>query len=204
MLIPSISETSSITTETMSAHEATKPAPEPLALVQRFVNSLDLDDQDEELAAPDELRAWLTERELMSADERVSEGDLRRAIDVREGLRALLLANNGEKLDEGAVERLERAASRAGVRVSFGPGGEPELVPDAVGVDGAIARLMAIVAAARVDGSWARLKACPREDCFWAFYDRSKNRSGRWCTMESCGNVEKARSFRERHKASSA
>ena len=39
------------------------------------------------------------------------------AIDVREGLRALLLANNGEELDEPAVERLERAASRAGVRV---------------------------------------------------------------------------------------
>ena len=203
MLIPSISETSFLTTKAMSTHEASKPAPEPLALVQRFVNSLDLDDQEEELATPDELREWLTERGLMSADERVSEGDLRRAIDVREGLRALLLANNGEELDEDAVGRLERAASRAGVRVSFAPGGQPELVPDAVGVDGAIARLMAIVAAARVDGSWARLKACPRDDCFFAFYDRSKNRSGRWCTMEACGNVEKARSFRQRHKAAS-
>jgi predicted RNA-binding Zn ribbon-like protein len=69
-----------------------------------------------------------------------------------------------------------------------------------VGVDGAIARLMAIVATARGDGSWHRLKACPRDSCEWAFYDRSKNRSGRWCTMESCGNVEKARSYRERHK----
>lgn len=182
------------------SHEASKPAPEPLALVQRFVNSLDLDHADEELTAPESLRDWFAERGLLSADERVSEGDLRRAIDVREGLRALLLANNGEELDEAAVGRLDRAASRAGVRVSFDAGGEPQLVPDAVGVDGAIAQLMAIVAAARVDGSWERLKACPRHNCLWAFYDRSKNRSGRWCTMEACGNVEKARAYRQKRK----
>jgi predicted RNA-binding Zn ribbon-like protein len=188
----------------MTNHEASKPAPEPLALVQRFVNSLDLDHYDEELETPEALRNWLAERGLMSPDEQVSEGDLRRAIDVREGLRALLLANNGEPLDESAVERLERAASRAGVRLSFLPGHRPELVPDAVGVDGAIARLMAIVGAAAVDGSWERLKACPRHNCMWAFYDRSKNRSGRWCTMEVCGNVEKARSYRERHKSTAA
>jgi len=192
-----------VTTDPTS-HEADKPAPEPLALVQRFVNSLDIDDADEELTSPERLREWLAHRGLLSADERVSEGDLRRAIDVREGLRALLLANNGEKLDEAAVDRLERAASRAGVRVSFGAEGQPELVPDAVGVDGAIAQLMAIVAQSRVDGTWQRMKACPRESCFWAFYDSSKNRSGRWCTMEVCGNVEKARSYRERHKPASA
>jgi predicted RNA-binding Zn ribbon-like protein len=188
----------------MTEHESTKPAPDPLYLVQRFVNSLDIDHGDEELQTPSALRGWLAERGLLSADEAVSEGDLRRAIDVREGLRALLLANNGEELDEAAVERLERASSRAGVRVTFSEGGRPELVPDAVGVDGAIARLMAIVAASRVDGSWERLKACPRESCFWAFYDRSKNRSGRWCTMEVCGNVEKARSYRERRKPATA
>lgn len=185
----------------MSNHESSKPAPEPLALVQRFVNSVDYDHDDEELATPAALREWLAGRALMGSDEAVSEGDLRRAIDVREGLRALMLANNGEPADDAAVERLERAASRAGVRLSFSREGQPELVPDAVGVDGAIARLMAIVAAAAGDGSWERLKACPRENCMWAFYDRSKNRSGRWCTMEVCGNVEKARSYRERHKS---
>jgi len=186
-----------------TSHESSKPAPEPLALVQRFVNSLDLDDQDEELTTADALREWLAQRGLMSHEEPVSEGDLRRAIDVREGLRALLLAHSGEPLDETAVERLERAASRAGVRLSFS-GGDPELVPDAVGVDGAIARLMAIVATSAREGTWERLKACPRDSCKWAYYDRSKNRSGRWCTMEVCGNVEKARSYRQRQKSAAA
>jgi predicted RNA-binding Zn ribbon-like protein len=69
------------------------------------------------------------------------------------------------------------------------------------GVDGALARLLAIVSAAAESGQWERLKACPRDPCFWAFYDRSKNRSGRWCRMEDCGNIEKARAFRERKRA---
>jgi len=185
-----------MTSESSSA----KTAPQPLYAVQRFVNSVDLEDENEELASPEALGKWLAEHGLMEAGGPVSRADLRRALDVREGLRSLLLANNGLAPDEDKVARLDRAASRAGMRVRFRPGEEPELVPDAAGVDGAIARLMSIVASAVEQGTWERLKACPAENCFWAFYDRSKNRSGRWCKMEVCGNVEKARAFRERHR----
>ena len=45
----------------------------------------------------------------MSGDDEVGPADLRRAIDVREGLRALLLHNNGHALDEERVARLDRA-----------------------------------------------------------------------------------------------
>ena len=178
-----------------------KTAPQPLYLVQRFVNSIDLESGEDELTSPDALRDWLAERGLMDGSEGVSAADLARAIDVREGLRAVLRRNNGLPLDEQAVERLDRAVGRAAVRVRFGAGRDPRLVTDARGVDGAIARLMAIVAASVEHGSWERLKACPREDCEWAFFDKSKNRSGRWCAMESCGNIEKARAFRERRRA---
>ena len=68
-------------------------------------------------------------------------------------------------------------------------------------MDGALAGLLAIVAASAEQGTWERLKACPRDCCLWAFYDKSKNRSRRWCSMESCGNVEKARAFRERRRS---
>jgi predicted RNA-binding Zn ribbon-like protein len=177
-----------------------KTAPKPLYLVQRFVNSIDLESGEDELASPETLRAWFAERELMGTNDRVGPADLRRAVDVREGIRALLLRNNALPLDEAKVERLDRAASAAGVRVRFGPGEAPALVPAAKGADGALARLLAIVAQSVADGSWSRLKACPREDCEWAFFDRSKNRSGRWCKMEDCGNLAKARAFRERRR----
>jgi predicted RNA-binding Zn ribbon-like protein len=178
-----------------------KTAPQPLYLVQRFVNSVDLESGEDELESPEALRDWFAERGLMDAGDAVGPADLRRAVDVREGLRAVLRHNNGLPLDEERVERLDRAVRRAGVRVEFAPGREPALVPDAAGVDGAIARLMAIVAAAVEHGRWERLKACPREACEWAFYDKSKNRSGRWCKMETCGNIEKAKAFRERRRS---
>jgi predicted RNA-binding Zn ribbon-like protein len=40
----------------------------------------------------------------------------------------------------------------------------------------------------------ARLGVCtPPEGCGWLYYDTSKNRSRRWCSMRSCGNAVKAR-----------
>jgi predicted RNA-binding Zn ribbon-like protein len=180
---------------------AAKTAPKPLDLVQRFVNSVDLESGDDELASPDALRDWFAERGLIDAGITLNAADLRRAVEVREGLRAVLRHNNGLPLDDDAVERLDRAVRRAGVRVRFAPGRDPELVTDAQGLDGAIARLMAIVAAAVEHGRFERLKACPRDACEWAFYDNSKNRSGRWCNMDSCGNLEKAKAFRERRRS---
>jgi predicted RNA-binding Zn ribbon-like protein len=178
-----------------------KTAPQPLYLVQRFVNSADLETGEDELTSPDALRDWFAERGLMDAGDGVSAADLKRAVDVREGLRAVLRQHTGLALEEKAVERLDRAVGRAAVRVRFAPGRDPELVADVGGVDGAIARLMAIVAAAVEQGRWERLKACPREECEWAFYDKSKNRSGRWCSMDACGNIEKAKAFRERRRS---
>jgi predicted RNA-binding Zn ribbon-like protein len=186
----------------ISESDPEKRAPQPLGLVQRFVNSVDLEDGKEELTSADALREWLAGRGLMGAEEPVTDGDLRRAIDVREGLRALLLAHNGAPLDEVAVARLDRAAGRAGLRLRFEPGLAPGLAPDATGVAGALARLLGVVATATADGTWERLKACPRDTCRWAFYDHSKNRSARWCRMEECGNREKARAYRERHRGS--
>jgi predicted RNA-binding Zn ribbon-like protein len=181
--------------------EPEKTAPQPLYLVQRFVNSVDLENGEDELESPDALRDWLARRALMRADDSAGPADLRRALEVREGLRAVLMANNGMAADPDKLERLEKAAGRAGLRVRFAGDEDPRLEAQDGGVDGALARLLAIVAAAVENGQWERLKACPRDPCFWAFYDRSKNRSGRWCRMEDCGNIEKARAFRERKRA---
>lgn len=48
----------------------------------------------------------------------------------------------------------------------------------------------------------SRLKQCPAPDgCGWLFYDVSKNRSRRWCSMRTCGNPAKVRRFQQRHRA---
>ena len=74
-----------------------------------------------------------------------------------------------------------------------------QLVVRLRGVDGALGRMLALVAAAQDEGTWSRLKACLADDCQWAYYDLSRNRSAVWCDMGTCGNRQKVRSYRERH-----
>lgn len=184
--------------------EPEKEAPEPLRLVQRFVNSAHLDRGEDELETPAALAAWLAARDLLPSGTAISATEHSRAIDVREGLRAVLFAHNGGPRDSEAVGRLERAAARAELRACFSAAGQPELVPSCDGAAGALARLLVIVTTAATDGTWSRLKACADSGCRWAFYDHSRNRSGRWCTMSVCGNQQKARSYRARRRRPAA
>ena len=177
------------------------PAPGALELVREFVNTHDYEDGSEQFPTPSALRDWLSGHGLLAADEPVSEADLGRTIEVREALRALCLANNGEPLEQAAVDALNSAARVSPVLVRFDQAGRADdLAPAGGGVPAALASLLAIVHAAMAEGTWERLKVCPAHDCLWAFYDHSRNRSGHWCVMSVCGNRAKARSYRERHR----
>jgi predicted RNA-binding Zn ribbon-like protein len=169
------------------------PAPGRLRIVQRFVNSVDRENEREELETPAALERLLAEIGILPPGSVLTEGDLRRALEVREALRQLLLANNGGTMGDEARRTLESASRAAQFALELEPG-ESRLEPQAPELDGALGRILAVVHAAMVDGSWERLKACPREVCFWVFYDRSKNLSSKWCAMSVCGNrTKKAR-----------
>jgi predicted RNA-binding Zn ribbon-like protein len=174
-----------------------EPAPGSLRVVQAFVNTVDREHGPDLFDDTAGLEEWL-ERHLLPA--RVGAGDLDAAREVREALRALLLANNGEPHDPGAQAVLERAARRARLEPAFPPDGAA-LVPRATGVDAALGRILAAAFAAMLDGSWRRLKACPREVCGWAFYDRSTNASATWCSMRVCGGRVKAGAYYRRRRA---
>jgi predicted RNA-binding Zn ribbon-like protein len=178
---------------------ASNPAPGELDLVRAFVNTWDAEDGSEALGSPPELAAWLAEHGLLEPGERATAADHRHAVELREALRALLLANAGIEVEPAAASVADEAARRARLGVRFDPDGRVRTAPQAPGVDGALGRLLAIVAAAQEEGTWTRLKACLADDCRWAYYDRSRNRSAVWCDMQVCGNRQKVRSFRERH-----
>ena len=44
----------------------------------------------------------------------------------------------------------------------------------------------------------SKVRACAANDCGWLFLDTSRSHRRRWCTMGSCGNRAKARSFHRR------
>jgi predicted RNA-binding Zn ribbon-like protein len=176
-----------------------EPPPNDLGVVIDFVNTLDIEEGTDELADPAGLSSWLSAHGLRAdADAPAHPSEHRRAIVLREALRSLMLTNNGGAGDGGAAEELERAAARGSLRAHFRADGGAHLSADGAGFDATLGRLLIPVFDSMRDGSWERVKACRAGDCQWAFYDRSRNRSGVWCNMAVCGNRTKVRAFRGR------
>jgi predicted RNA-binding Zn ribbon-like protein len=170
-----------------------------LELVIDYVNTLDPDEHTDAFASPEELGRWLVDRGLLgAADLPLGETDRRDAVRLREALLALMLAHNGIASDDEASHVLEDVARRGELGVHFRKDGSAPLAPSARGLAGALAAVVVPVAEAARDGSWQRVKACRADDCQWAFYDRSRNRSGVWCDMAVCGNRAKVRAYRGR------
>jgi predicted RNA-binding Zn ribbon-like protein len=176
-------------------------APGPLRSVQAFVNTRDIENGVEELTAPAALREVLVRIGALGARESVTDADLVRGVELREALRALVLARHGTSLDPPSRAVLERAARAAHLSLRFAEDGGAQLDVGAPGVDGAFGRLLATCYTAMASGEWRRLKACPRDVCHWVFWDQSRNLSGRWCAMSVCGNRTKTRDYRRRRAA---
>ena len=139
-----------------------------------FLNTLDVEDGTDLLADELTWHRWADERGL-------APDPLDAARGAREALR--------HAVGDPDARQAELAVS---VRIALAAKGPRLVAPDAVGAVLAAAARLAVL------GDWDRVKICPADDCRWAFYDRSRNRSRTWCSMRVCGNREKARVWRER------
>ena len=180
----------------------TKPAPMPLLLVQSFVNTWDGDHGSDLLLEPAAARAWLTEAGLWSTERLPAPADLHVARGVREGIRAMLVANSGGSLPTpGELQPLRAVAKASRPALQVGSGGQVSLSTEPASEPGTdLLALLLVIRDAQRDGTWPRLKACGNPDCRWAFYDRSHSRAGAWCDMASCGNRIKNRRLRQRQR----
>lgn len=170
-----------------------------LDLVRDFVNTLDLETGVDRIASPDELAEWFSEEGLVDDLVEPTAGEHADALAVREAIRQLLLTNNGVAADTAAASQvLDETGRKTRLGVRF-VDGLPELAPEGDGAAAALGRIVAAVAELAPTPEWSRLKSCRDENCRVVFYDQSRNRSRAWCSMEVCGNREKARSFRARH-----
>jgi predicted RNA-binding Zn ribbon-like protein len=180
-------------------------APGELEHVRALVNTVDIEQGTEQLGSPPALAQWLADRGLAPPGTAATAADLARAIELREALRAILLAHNGgPSVAAEAAATLDAVALRAQVQLRFDEHCAGGLQPAAGGIDAALGLLLTRVYEAVAGGTWERLKACREHTCEWAFYDHTKNRSGAWCNMAVCGNRAKARAYRERRAEPSA
>lgn len=158
-------------------------APGALALVESLVNTLDV-----------ETGADTLDTEEGRGRFGITEDGLAEARELRESLRAVLLAHAGHP-PHREVAPLGRLLAHAPLYVAVDDrDGSAALAPapDAP----LLSRVAAAVAEGLTQGTWMRLKACEAPDCHWAYYDRSPAGRGRWCSMQVCGARAKMRRYR--------
>ncbi|MGH1561773.1 CGNR zinc finger domain-containing protein [Mumia sp. DW29H23] len=145
---------------------------DPADRVVAFLNTLDVEDGIDQLATTESFATWSGRRQ--------SDADVAAARQLRDHLRARAAGEPpaGGPLRVGVDVVLDDGATLAGTDV--------------------VAEVAAAAARLAIEGRLERVKICPADDCRWAFYDRSKNRSRQWCSMEVCGNRAKVRTHRER------
>jgi predicted RNA-binding Zn ribbon-like protein len=170
----------------------------------------------ERLHAYDDLVAWALESQLIGpieakrlreeAARRPAEASrvLREAIRLRGAIWRIFRALSREERAEAAdLETLNRIladgiASRRLRESERGLCWTWEEQPD--GLDWPLWPVAYSAAELSTTDELERVKVCEGGACGWLFVDLSRNRSRRWCSMEDCGNVIKARRHYARRK----
>ncbi len=148
--------------------------------------------------SPASLRKFFVEEGLIDPETPVSERSLRSASLVHAALHRKVEGRNGAARSAAELSVIDEAAREAGLELHFDSEGPPRIEPTVPGLAGGLGRILAAAFLAELDGTWERLKECSDDTCTSVFYDRSKNHSGKWCSMQSCGNRNKVRAWRER------
>jgi CGNR zinc finger protein/putative stress-induced transcription regulator len=174
-------------------------APGELELVRSFLSVHDHQGADPMSLPPSRgsLREFFVEHGLIDPDEPLSERSLRSASLVHAALHRKV---EGAEPTAAELAVVDEAAREAGLELRFGSEGPPRIEPTAGGVAGALGHILAVAFLAELDGTWEHLKECSDDTCTSVFYDRSKNHSGKWCSMQSCGNRNKVRAWRARQR----
>lgn len=148
-------------------------------LLVDFLNSFDEEEIGEALPDDAAARAWFRAHGLPAT--KVVAAEARR---VRDALRAAADGRTPKPADLALVP----------LHATGGEGGLALASPHPLGTFVGTAVRLAL------EGRWDRLKLCDMDTCRYAFFDGSRNRSGRWCDMSVCGNRAKTRAFRERQR----
>lgn len=179
----------------------TKSAPGDLGVVQLFINSRDIEAGTDQLSDPESASQWLLVHGLISQTQAVETvEDLSAVVRLREALRDMLAARHDSTgVEEASRMVLSKTARGGQLSITVDSSGTMRTVATAGGLAGALADIVLCVHRAQAEGRWNRLKVCSNDRCRWAFWDNSRNRSGRWCDMALCGNQAKVAAFRDRH-----
>ena len=173
------------------------PAPGELIKVQGFLNtwSDELEIEDFETVASTE--EWLRASGLWTGTRKLSQKQHNRVLEFR---RAIRLWVQTRKVPPELVELSLSLTFRINLCNDEAIGFEPT----GSACDRVFGCLVAIILKSMDDGTWERLKCCYLASCGWSYYDSTRSRTRRWCSMQTCGSRSKSRAYYKRKSASQA
>ncbi|MEV4638014.1 CGNR zinc finger domain-containing protein [Actinoplanes sp. NPDC049548] len=188
-----------------SARHGVREAPAGLALLQDLINTrATMSYGPDLLASQDDAQRWLSD--ALATWSRVaglpapvlllSSTDMRSLRRLRTTFEGVILAGSGRGPSQ------DDALPPADVPVTLVPDAEGwvRMIPSGRGTRWLASALWAEALLAQQAGLWPRLKLCNNVDCRAAFFDTSRNNSGVWHDVSTCGNTANLRAFRERKR----
>jgi hypothetical protein len=169
-----------------------------LGLVHDFLNTIAIYDYPDLLAnttladewTANALRAWSAIRGVEAEPPSLTEADLARLRSLRGTIAKLV---TGEPMQG-------RATGTVSASFALSDAGYVRLEPSGSGWRWLASALWGEILLGQQDGTWRRLKQCHNHRCRSTFYDRSKNNSGVWHNVKTCGNAANLRASRARRR----
>ncbi|MGZ4515579.1 MAG: CGNR zinc finger domain-containing protein [Mycobacterium sp.] len=175
------------------------PAPGGLRLVQDFLNTREIAGYGPDLLADKALagdwvagavRTWSAARGMDLPPPTFDDADLAKLRALRAGIGSLVAGEAPSGRSAGPVP--------ASLVVS--DAGEVRLEPSGTGWRWLASALWAEILLSQHADTWRRIKQCHNHRCGSTFYDRSKNNSGVWHDVKTCGNAANLRASRARRR----
>lgn len=172
-------------------------APGGLGLVQDFLNTRGIGAYGPDLLADaalagewvaDAVHAWSAARGIDVPVPTFDDGDLAK-------LRALRA-----RLDSLVAGAAPSGLSAFPAALVVTDAGEVRLEPSGTGWRWLASALWAEILLSQQADTWRRIKQCHNHRCGSTFYDRSKNNSGVWHDVKTCGNAANLRASRARRR----
>ncbi|MFC5264617.1 CGNR zinc finger domain-containing protein [Kribbella qitaiheensis] len=184
------------------------PSAAEVEIVLGFANThADRFGRSERFADADGLSDWLAEHGFAEAAADVTDADAGAVRELRDALVAILLGHSDDPHSSAkTLVEAEGLLRRTGGRyplVTVVDRSGAHLVPAQRGLPGALGSVLAAMTELALTGAWNRCKACRNQRCHFAFYDRSRNTSGAYCSS-TCSTQVGMRNYRQRRNTTAA
>ena len=175
------------------------PAPGGLGLVQDFLNTRGIAGYGPDLLADTALagdwiagavRSWSSARGVDLPPPTLDDADLAKLRALRAGIDSLLAG----EAPSG------RGAASIPASLVVSDAGAVRLEPSGTGWRWLASALWGEILLSQHADTWRRIKQCHNHRCGSTFYDRSKNNSGVWHDVKTCGNAANLRASRARRR----